>query len=171
MKRLLAALGIAFFFAPAAAFMAGERAEPIENRPLAALPSLSRGFNAFDDLTQWGVDHMPLRDSAVRLHTRLSRELLGEAPTLGRIGVPVGVGEAPALAGEPAPRDDPISGNSVVVGRDGIASPCIPVPTFVTSPGSITADMSCPPAVPMHLCNSSRTAPAPWDCFEGGGAI
>jgi len=60
---------------------------------------------------------------------------------------------------------------SVVVRSDGIASPCIPVPTFVTSPGSITADMSCPPAVPMHLCNSGRTVPVPWDCFQGGGAI
>jgi len=84
MRRFLVALGVVFFFAPALAYLIGERAEPIENRPLADLPSLSRGFNVFDDLTQWSVDHLPLRDSAVRLHTRLSRDLLGEVPTVGQ---------------------------------------------------------------------------------------
>lgn len=117
-RPLLAVLGVAFFFAPALAFVAGERAEPIENRPLAKLPSLSRGFGAFDDLTQWGVDHLPLRDTAVRVHTRVTRELLGEVPVVGQVNVPVGVGQGAALAGEPA-RADPINGGSVVVGRDG----------------------------------------------------
>jgi hypothetical protein len=117
---VLAALGLAFFFAPALAFVVGERAERIENRRLAAFPSLSRGFNVFDDLTQWGVDHLPLRDTAVRVHSDVTRELFGEVNVSRPVAAaPVGLGQSGALGGEPKVSQDRASARGVVVGRDG----------------------------------------------------
>jgi len=113
---LLALMGAAFFFAPALAFVGGERAEPIENRPLAKFPSASSGFSAFDQLSIWAVDHLTLRDSAVRLHSSLSRDVLGEAPATGQVSGPVGIGETGRLAGGTPARS---RGPRVVVGDDG----------------------------------------------------
>ncbi len=115
-------LGLAFFFAPLVAFVAGERAKPIENRPLVDLPSASRGFAAFDDLTQWSVDHLPLRASAVRLDSNWSEELFGEAPLTGQARGPVGLGPTGRLAGRTASGPRSRRGfqrNRVVVGDNG----------------------------------------------------
>jgi alginate O-acetyltransferase complex protein AlgJ len=113
LRPLLALMGIAFFFAPLAAFLGGERAESIENRPLAKFPDLSSGFSAFDQLTRWGVDHLTLRDSAVRLNSSLSRNLLGEAPSTGQVSGPVGIGAAGRLAGAELARP---GGSRIVIG-------------------------------------------------------
>ena len=45
------------------------------------------------------TDHLPLRSNAVRLNTRISEQLFGEAPSQALAGGPVGVGQAGALAG------------------------------------------------------------------------
>jgi hypothetical protein len=119
LRSVLALLGLAFFFVPGFAYLAGERAEPIENRPLAKFPALSSGFEVFDGITIWSVDHLPLRDSAVRFYGRVSRSLLGEVAVIGQVSAPVGIGQSGALAGRTPRAPEPISGTSVVIGRDG----------------------------------------------------
>ena len=104
---VLVLLAAVFFFAPAFAWLTGERAKPIENRALVDFPSLDRGWDIFPVLTQWTTDYLPLRSNAVRLNTRLSENVFGEAPsTLAATG-PVGVGQASKLAGQAAekPKD------------------------------------------------------------------
>ncbi len=60
--------------------MAGDRAERFENRALAGFPSLSRGFDFFDGLNQWSIDHLPLRADAVRFRTDLYRDVFDQLP-------------------------------------------------------------------------------------------
>jgi len=116
---LAVALGVLFFFTPLAARMAGVQPKPIENRPLARLPGLSRGFGVFGDLTQWSIDHLPLRNIAVRLNTRLSEDLFGQPPVYTAAGGPVGVGQAPTLAGGRAGPGAADPGSLVVPGHAG----------------------------------------------------
>lgn len=93
-------LAAAFFFTPAVAALLGARAKTIENRALTPFPSLDRGWHIFAPLTQWTVDHLPLRASAVRVNARLSERLFSELPSraTGPVG-PVGVGQAGPVAG------------------------------------------------------------------------
>lgn len=110
-------LALAFFFVPAAAFGIGERAQEIENRRLTALPSVSDGWDFFDHFTAWAVDHMPLRDDAVRGNAALSERVFGEPPSYDTgesvAGIP-GVGGAQPPAGPETATTD-----RVVQGRDG----------------------------------------------------
>jgi hypothetical protein len=112
-----ALLGVAFFFAPTTARLVGVQPKQIENRPLVAFPSLNRGFTVFSDLTQWSIDHLPLRNLAVKANARLSEKLFGEAPTYTVAGGPVGLGQAPTLAGATAETGS--SGPRVIAGRGG----------------------------------------------------
>ncbi|GLX96492.1 hypothetical protein [Herbidospora sp. NBRC 101105] len=75
MRTRLAAL--LFFFAPAIAFAAGERAVEMENKPLPPLPALG------GDWTAWATAHLPLRDEAVRANVFLTESLFGHAPAYG----------------------------------------------------------------------------------------
>jgi alginate O-acetyltransferase complex protein AlgJ len=98
-KLVIGLIAVAFFFTPAVAWLLGERAKPIENRPLAAFPSLDKGFEIFDPLTQWTNDHLPLRATAVRANTRLSRRLFDELPARADEAGPIGVGQAGHVGG------------------------------------------------------------------------
>jgi hypothetical protein len=114
-------IAVAFFFAPAVAWLVGERAKPIENRPLAEFPSLDKGFEIFDPLTQWTNDYLPLRAQAVRANIRISRRLFGELPATTEQTGPVGVGQ-PGHVGGAAKRPEAVAGVQIgraVTGRDG----------------------------------------------------
>lgn len=117
---LAVALGVLFFFTPLAARVAGVQPKPIENRQLAKLPPLSRGFAAFGDLTQWSIDHLPLRNLAVKLNSHLSEDVFGQPPAYTAAGGPIGIGQAPALAGGRAGAASAADlGSRVVPGRKG----------------------------------------------------
>lgn len=72
-----------FFFGPAAAYLLGERAKPIDNRPLATLPALSQGWGAVPQFQLWANDHLPLRSQAVKVATGVSQTIFNEAPHFG----------------------------------------------------------------------------------------
>ena len=77
------AAALLFFFGPAIAFTFGDRAVPIENRPLAGMPSLDSGWQAIPGFNAWAIDHLPLRSQAVRADTDLSEAVFGEPPSSG----------------------------------------------------------------------------------------
>ncbi|MGC2399918.1 MAG: hypothetical protein WA510_09055 [Acidobacteriaceae bacterium] len=77
------AAALLFFFGPAIAFTFGDRAAPIENRPLAGMPSLNSGWQVIPGFNAWAVDHLPLRSQAVRADTDLSEAVFGEPPPSG----------------------------------------------------------------------------------------
>ena len=72
-----------FFFGPLGAFVLGQRPVAFENRALAEFPSVSDGWDFFPNFTTWAVDHLPLRDKAVRANARASELVFGEAPSFG----------------------------------------------------------------------------------------
>jgi acetyltransferase AlgX (SGNH hydrolase-like protein) len=80
-RFVVALLGVALFFTPAIARIGGVDPTAIENRPLVKLPALSRGFGIFPVLTQWSIDHLPLRDLAIRADAKLSQAVFGQPPT------------------------------------------------------------------------------------------
>src|SRR5829696_5912931 len=92
---LIAAL--LFFFGPTAAFLLGDRAKEIDNRPLATMPSLSQGWSFIPDLNTWANDHLPLRSQAVQRGTELSEALFDEPPHYGQVA-----GGQPAAGAQPA---------------------------------------------------------------------
>lgn len=94
------AAALLFFFGPAIAFVFGDRAAPIENRPLAAVPSLNSGWQLIPRFNAWAVDHLPLRSQAVRADTNLSEAVFGEPPLSGNHAAS-GIGSV--AAGNPAP--------------------------------------------------------------------
>ena len=92
---LIAAL--LFFFGPAAAFLLGDRAQEIDNRPPATMPSLSQGWSFIPDLNTWANDHLPLRSQAVQSGTELSEALFDEPPHYEQVA-----GGQPAAGAQPA---------------------------------------------------------------------
>jgi hypothetical protein len=124
-------IGVIFLLAPALAYVAGDRARPIENRPLAPRPSLSDGWDFFPNAATWFTDHLPLRRQAISANRRLSRRVFDEEPSYGgTAGLPAGVArneESPTGVQYP----------KVVVGKDGwlyigqdYENPCKPVRTL-----------------------------------------
>ena len=69
-----------FFFGPVAAFMLGDRADEIDNRPLASMPSAGQGWSFFEEFTTWANDHLPLRSDAVQHSAELSEAVFDEPP-------------------------------------------------------------------------------------------
>lgn len=82
-RLLVAVVALGFFFGPAAAGLLGVRAGQIENRRLAALPSPHSGWSFLPRLSGWAVDHLPLRDKAVRLNAEVSERVFDEPPASG----------------------------------------------------------------------------------------
>lgn len=97
---LVALIAAVFFFTPMAVWVFGVRAEQIENRPFTPLPHVSDGWDGFDQLTQWGIDRLPLRADAIRWNNDLTEKLFHELPTIGAAGGPVGVGQTGHVGGE-----------------------------------------------------------------------
>ncbi len=100
----VAVIGLVLLFLPALAFVVGARAEPIENRPLADLPSPADGWSFFPGMNAWSTDHLPLRKDAVELNDRLVEGLFGEAPvTGGSSGPAVGGSGGRRIPRQPVP--------------------------------------------------------------------
>lgn len=94
-RRLLGFLGAALFFTPSLAGIAGVRVRPIENRPLAARPSIRDGWDAIDGVTPFANDHLPLRDRAIRVDTWFDETIFRDNPSSGQSSNPkVLVGDA-----------------------------------------------------------------------------
>jgi alginate O-acetyltransferase complex protein AlgJ len=110
-QRAVFVLGIALLFAPAIAFVLGQRAEPIENRPLAERPGLADGWNMFPLATAWATDHLPLRQDAIELNDALIEQLFSQPPAQSGGGGPVGTGGQSASLEDLFPR--------VIEGKDG----------------------------------------------------
>ncbi|MBA8826621.1 hypothetical protein FHX42_004000 [Saccharopolyspora lacisalsi] len=81
-----------FFAAPVLAWTFGARAAPLENRPQAEFPSITRGWGFFTGLSAWATDHLSFRQGAVHSVEALSQGLFGESARLGEStsGSPVG---------------------------------------------------------------------------------
>lgn len=148
-SRLCAAgLALLFFFGPALAYAAGVRPQEIENRRLAALPSLSDGWDFFAKFTAWSTDHLPLRGEAVEANTRLSELVFDQTPQYdGARASDTAAPKAPAGVGGAAAAPAPVPGNfalpkgkfapvaypKVIGGREGwlylgadVSAPCQP---------------------------------------------
>ncbi|GAA5195689.1 hypothetical protein GCM10023322_62930 [Rugosimonospora acidiphila] len=76
-----AGLAMLFFFGPNAVRLFGAHAAPIENRPLRPFPSPSAGWRFLPRLDDWAVDHLPLRDAAVRANGWVSEHVFRELST------------------------------------------------------------------------------------------
>jgi alginate O-acetyltransferase complex protein AlgJ len=118
---LALAAALLFFFGPAIAFTFGDRAHPIENRPLAGMPSLNSGWQLIPGFNAWAIDHLPLRSQAVRADTDLSEAVFGEPPPSGN-HTTSGIGSVAAGNASPdsAGAGPSISaGPRVIEGKDG----------------------------------------------------
>jgi hypothetical protein len=120
-SALSLAAALLFFFGPAIAFTFGDRAAPIENRPLAGMPSLNSGWRVIPGLNAWAVDHLPLRSQAVRADADLSEAVFGEPPPSGNnaasgIGSAAAGNASPVSAGAGASNSD---APRVIQGKDG----------------------------------------------------
>jgi alginate O-acetyltransferase complex protein AlgJ len=119
-RYVLVVIGAALFFGPGVARLCGVYPTAIENRPLVKLPSLSRGFQIFPDLTQWSIDHLPLRKFAIRADARISQDIFGEPPSYTSAGGPVGVGQGASLQGGRAGAAVAAgAANDIIPGRQG----------------------------------------------------
>ncbi|MBF6511058.1 hypothetical protein IU422_25345 [Nocardia farcinica] len=96
-RRQLAALvcAVLFFTAPLVSWVFGARPAQLENRPLAAFPSVTDGWGFFTGLNAWATDHLPFRRQAVQSVDALSRGVFGEPARLdgGSHTSPVGAGQ------------------------------------------------------------------------------
>ncbi len=87
-RLLLAIAGALLIFLPGLASLVGVRAQPIENRPLVALPSADDGWDAVDDVVPFANDHLAFRDRAIRLDTWVDEKLFGDHPAYGQSAEP-----------------------------------------------------------------------------------
>ncbi|HEY2672107.1 MAG TPA: hypothetical protein VGJ07_17285 [Rugosimonospora sp.] len=78
---LAGALAVAFFFGPTVARLGGIEPTQIENRPLRSFPSPAQGWQFLPRLDDWAVDHLPLRDVAVRANGWISEHVFRELST------------------------------------------------------------------------------------------
>ena len=105
-RRVVALVALAFFFAPLALRAAGVTAREFENRPMATLPKLAQGWDAMTQAKRFLVDRLPLREQAVRADAWISTSVFDTDPAAGRAGVqgPAGLpAKPPAAAAAPAP--------------------------------------------------------------------
>ncbi len=141
--------GLVFFFGPALGFVLGDRAEPIDNRPLVEMPSITEGWDFIPDFQAWANDYLPLRAQAVKLGTEISELVFREPPAYGNKSATAG---APGVPGVPAPdagatdsggdgANAAVNYPQVIAGKDGwlylgsdASAPCqpdMPVPDAV----------------------------------------
>jgi hypothetical protein len=119
-RYAIALLGAVLFFTPGVARLFGVYPTKIENRPLVAFPHLSDGFGAFAILTQWSIDHLPMRNLAIKADAKISEDIFGEPPTYTLATGPVGVGQSGALQGGRAGATTTAGvADQIVPGRDG----------------------------------------------------
>ncbi|MGW5648900.1 alginate O-acetyltransferase AlgX-related protein [Saccharopolyspora sp. NPDC003752] len=135
-RRQLAALvcAVLFFTAQVVTWVFGARAEQLENRPLAAFPSVTEGWGFFTGLNAWATDNLPFRKGAVQSVDALSRGVFGEPARLagGSHTSPIGAGQVD--------EKPPINENvfpAVIEGKNGwlylghdVAYRCVPKRTL-----------------------------------------
>lgn len=80
LRTLFAIVAVVFFATPVTLRAVGVTANPFENRRLAEAPSLSQGWDAFDQATRFLTDRMPLREEAVRADSYISRHIFDTTP-------------------------------------------------------------------------------------------
>ncbi|RKQ92889.1 acetyltransferase AlgX (SGNH hydrolase-like protein) [Solirubrobacter pauli] len=129
MRKLVAAFALLFFFAPLLLWVAGVRARPFENRPMASRPQLSQGWEAFDGATRFFVDRLPLREQAVRANTWVSLNVFDTTPDYGgnqtaggnpsRDALPFGEPDQPAKPEPTAGANPGATDTTVLKGKDG----------------------------------------------------
>lgn len=73
---------------PALAFVAGERGQLSQNRPLAEVPNFTEGWETFEHLASYLDDRIPLRSRAIQLDSWLDRNLFDEDPAFGGASSP-----------------------------------------------------------------------------------
>jgi len=140
MRRVVAVLALAFFFAPVALRAVGVTARAFENRPLATLPKPAQGWDALEQGRRFFVDRMPLREQAVRADAWISTDVFDTSPSAGRPGAkgPVALPAKPPpkpAAAAPAPVDKAVAGKSGWLFLDGeLSRACYP---FMPWPGAI----------------------------------
>jgi hypothetical protein len=131
-------VGLLFCFGPLLAVLAGDQAEPIDNRALASMPSASEGWDFIPNFTTWANDHLGLRSQAVRTGTELSEAMFDEPPQYGLAGGAAGVGANRGPApGQGMQYPDVIQGTDgwLYLGAD-VSAPCTPqltLPVIVDS--------------------------------------
>ncbi|QUG99821.1 hypothetical protein HUO13_02500 [Saccharopolyspora erythraea] len=117
-RRQLTALvcALLFFSAPVLSWLFGARAEPLENRPLAAFPSITDGWGVLTGLNPWATENLPFRKNAVQSVDALSRGVFGEPARLegGSHTSPIGTGQVDAKP----PLDETVFPN-VIEGKNG----------------------------------------------------
>ena len=133
-QRTAFGCAVAFFLAPALAFVFGVRPVAFENRALHAFPSFGDGWGLFTNLPAWATDHLPLREAGVDAAAAISTGLFGDPPQSGQptTGGPLGGGPG---AGQLTPNDTlPASGYpTLIYGPDGwlylgadMSNKCVP---------------------------------------------
>jgi len=130
------------FGGPAIGFALGDRATPIDNRPLAAFPSISEGWKFLPKFQAWTNDYLPLRAQAVRADAEISQALFGEAPRFATGGASVGVagvGTNTPTTGSTAKPSNGVKYPPVLTGKDGwlfygsdVEAPCKPQESMAT---------------------------------------
>lgn len=127
LRHVIAAIALAFFFLPLVLLALGLRATEFENRQLADPPSVTDGWDAFDGATRYLVDHLPMREQAVRFNTWKSLNVFGTTPNYGNATNPMPKdAAAPFAGGAGADQRDadeaatpPDAASQVLVGQDG----------------------------------------------------
>lgn len=107
-----------FFFAPLAARLTGQHAVQFENHALARFPSMT-SWSFFSKFDTWSVDHLPLRQYAVRGDANLSQSVFGEVPQYGgNADIPKsGIGSKDGQRTQPASGDAQYT--DVIEGKNG----------------------------------------------------
>lgn len=73
---------------PALAFVAGERGQPSQNRPLAQFPSFTEGWETFDQMARYLDDRIPMRSRAIQADSWIDRNIFDEDPAFGGASSP-----------------------------------------------------------------------------------
>jgi hypothetical protein len=137
-RLAFAAVAVVFFATPIALRAVGVKAKAFENRRFASAPTLSEGWNLFDQTTRFLIDRMPLRYQAVRANTWIDRHIFDTTPQYGLNGLG-GVNADQALPFTGSPDQDksaltagaragqntktqaqpPTTASQIAIGRDG----------------------------------------------------
>ncbi|TXN28228.1 alginate O-acetyltransferase AlgX-related protein [Lacisediminihabitans profunda] len=131
---------LVLFFGPAVGFVLGDRATPIDNRPLSSFPSVDDGWKFLPKFQAWANDYLPLRALAVKADTKISERVFGEAPRFSSGGVGVaGVANGTGSGSGSAAPGSGVKYPQVLTGRNGwlfygsdIEAPCKPQEDMAT---------------------------------------